>query len=308
VTLATTVALSLVMTAAVSLATTVALSLVMTVTVPRVMSWLRLCSRPRRNCARCAAPSRHGAGGVMRDFLLRTLRVPPEPDLPPGDPRYVRTFRAGRGYYRYRLIIWLLRQAGTISGFVAGYFFVVVITSEIGLASRWQLFEMVGIAVMLAQIPVSFVVMKMNYELRWYMLTDRSLRIRSGILNVREQTMMFANVQNISVRQNPVQRIFGISNVAVRTAGGGSGGGGYPPGSGTQESGMHEAVFEGVDNAEEIRAVIRDRIRRQRDAGLRDPEDAAPPEDAGDAADPVLAAAHVLRDEARSLRAALAAD
>jgi uncharacterized membrane protein YdbT with pleckstrin-like domain len=158
------------------------------------------------------------------------------------------------------------------------------------------------------QIPVSFALMRLNYELRWYMLTDRSLRIRSGILSVREQTMMFANVQNISVRQNPVQRVFGISNVAVRTAGGGSGGGGYPPGSGTQESGMHEAVFEGVDNAEEIRAVIRDRIRRQRDAGLGDPEDVVLPERTGDAADPVLAAAHVLRDEARSLRAVLAAD
>jgi uncharacterized membrane protein YdbT with pleckstrin-like domain len=243
---------------------------------------------------------------LMRDFLLRMLRVPPQPDPPPGDPQRLHTFRAGRGYYRYRMMMWLLTQAGTVAGALAGYFFVVVVIDEIGIASRWLRFAgVVGIAGVLAQIPISFAVMKLNYELRWYMLTDRSLRIRNGILGVREQTMMFANVQNISILQNPIQRIFGIANVAVRTAGGGTGGG-YPPGAGTQGSGMHEAVFEGVDNAEEIRAVIRDRIREQRDAGLGDPEDVHP-EHQDETADPVLAAARVLRDEARSLRATFAA-
>jgi uncharacterized membrane protein YdbT with pleckstrin-like domain len=243
----------------------------------------------------------------MRDFLLRILRVPPQPDPPPGDPERLRTFRAGRGYYRYRMIMWLLKQAGTVTGALAGYLFAVVVIDEIGIASRWlNVIGAVGIAGVLAQIPISFAVMKLNYELRWYMLTDHSLRIRNGIVSVREQTMMFANVQNISIRQNPIQRIFGISNVAVRTAGGGGTGGGYPPGAGTQGSGMHEAVFEGVDNAEEIRAVIRDRIREQRDAGLGDPEDILP-EHADGTADPVLAAAHVLRGEARSLWATFAA-
>jgi uncharacterized membrane protein YdbT with pleckstrin-like domain len=244
---------------------------------------------------------------LMRDFLLRMLRVPPQPDTPPGDPQRLHTFRAGRGYYRYRMMMWLLTQAGTVAGALAAYFFVVVVIDEIGIASRWLRFVgVVGIAGVLAQIPISFAVMKLNYELRWYMLTDRSLRIRNGILSVREQTMMFANVQNISILQNPIQRIFGIANVAVRTAGGGGTGGGYPPGAGTQGSGMHEAVFEGVENAEEIRAVIRDRIREQRDAGLGDPED-APAEHAEGTADPVLAAARVLRDEAASLRATFAA-
>ena len=47
----------------------------------------------------------------------------------------------------------------------------------------------------------SFAVLRLDYEKRWYIVTDRSLRIREGVLNVREMTVMFANIQNVSVMQ-----------------------------------------------------------------------------------------------------------
>jgi hypothetical protein len=62
---------------------------------------------------------------------------------------------------------------------------------------------------------------------------------------------------------------------------------------------MHVAYFRGVDNAEEIRDLLREGVRLQRDAGLGDPDD-----ERGDAG----AAAAELLAEARALRKTLAPD
>lgn len=67
---------------------------------------------------------------------------------------------------------------------------------------------------------------------------------------------------------------------------------------------MHEAYFHGVDNAEEIRAAIRDRVKLHRDAGLGDPDEPEPHFDAPRDEGP-LVAAHTLLHEVRELRRAL---
>src|SRR5207249_3022813 len=64
-------------------------------------------------------------------------------------------------------------------------------------------------------------VLRLDYEKRWYVVTDRSLRIREGVVKVREMTVNFANIQNISISQGPLQRILGIADLRVDTAGGG---------------------------------------------------------------------------------------
>ncbi|MBI2686294.1 MAG: hypothetical protein HYX27_08255 [Acidobacteria bacterium] len=43
----------------------------------------------------------------MKETLLRLLRVPPEPSPPDGSPESIRIFRAGRNYYRWRLLVTL---------------------------------------------------------------------------------------------------------------------------------------------------------------------------------------------------------
>src|SRR5690606_27807041 len=116
--------------------------------------------------------------------------------------------------------------------------------------------------------------LRLDFELRWYIVTDRSLRIREGLTTIREQTMTFANIQNISVRQGPLQLLLGIAGVEVRSAGGG--GGRKTSGSGEHKRDMHVGLFRGVDNAQALRAAVLDRIRRHRDAGLGDPDDETP--------------------------------
>lgn len=172
-----------------------------------------------------------------------------------------------------------------------------------------ELAELAGIAGFVLQLPFTFAAVRLDWELRWYIVTDRSLRIRAGIWAMQESTMSFANLQQVEVSQGPFQRLLGIADVRVQSAGGGSGG---EHGKGAGES-LHTGVFHGVDNASEIRDLILERLRQFRQAGLGDPDDhhAAPieppslgAESTSAAPSDSLAAAHVLLAEARALRAA----
>jgi uncharacterized membrane protein YdbT with pleckstrin-like domain len=258
-------------------------------------------------------------GERFRQLLLRVLKVPAEPSAPPGDPELVRTFRASPHYFRYKVAVWLMKQASAFIGLLVSYYFFrnfFFVFQAFG--GHWiGVVELIAIAVFIAQLPFSYALLRLDFEMRWYILSDRSLRIREGTLSVHEQTMAFANIQNLSVRQNPLQRLFGISTVVVRAAGGGSGTSQKGP-HGAASSGSHEATFEGVDNAEQIRTAIRERIRLHRDAGLGDPDDtsrerrpaapaaalrhgAAPAVSLG----PAIEAAHRLLGEATRLRTEL---
>ena len=54
----------------------------------------------------------------VKRLLLRVLRVPPEPHPPSGSPESIRTFRASRNYYRYKLFGWGLKQLGALVGVI----------------------------------------------------------------------------------------------------------------------------------------------------------------------------------------------
>jgi uncharacterized membrane protein YdbT with pleckstrin-like domain len=147
---------------------------------------------------------------------------------------------------------------------------------------------------------VGWMLVYLDYELRWYMLSDRAIRIREGIVTVREKTMALANIQNISIKQGPLQRLLGIADVEVKTAGGG-GQAGDSHKKGTHPEPMHVGYFRGVTNAEEIRDLVREGVRRQRDAGLGDPDEVHAP--VGE--DDLPAAVAELLAQARALRAAV---
>lgn len=120
--------------------------------------------------------------------------------------------------------------------------------------------------------------------------------------------MSFANVQQVVVSQGPLQRLLSIADVRVQSAGGG---GGQREGHGETES-LHTGVFHGVDNANQIRDLILDRLRQFRATGLGDPDESTPT--VASLAEPpplttttldVTAAARELVTEARALRQSL---
>lgn len=236
---------------------------------------------------------------AVRGPLLRILRVPAEPQIPAG--ANTRVFRAAPAYFRYRLALWALTQVGGVIGLLLGLFGLsraILNADHSGVVIALRALEAFALIAFLLQLPLSLLVLRLDFDMRWYILSDRSLRIREGILKVREKTITFANIQHISIRQNPLQRILRIADVLVQTAGGG------PSSGGQMGEGMHEAYFHGVDNAEEIRTAIRDRVRKHRDAGLGDPDEPEPMFDVPEEQRPVIAARTLLH-EVRELRRAL---
>lgn len=217
-------------------------------------------------------------------------------------------FRAAQGYWRYRMTGWAIFAAVALGAALLPL--VIAIAAWSRHPDNAVIMACVGVvilALVAGALTVSWITVRLDYDYRWYLLTDRSLRVREGVWIVREMTITFANVQNLSVEQGPLQRFFGISNVKVETAGGGGGGGhhgGHQPG-----RSLHTAWLRGVDNAEEVKALIQGRIRGLRDAGLGDTDDRAPlaSPGRGPAAAGVAQAVAGMVAEARGLREAVTA-
>jgi membrane protein YdbS with pleckstrin-like domain len=326
-------------------------------------------------------------------FVLRWLKVPPEPHPPFGDPASLRVFRAGRNYYRLRMAGWAfaelvafagiifwafvfvsveetariekLRRAATAEvvaaheatlaeqanqtlasiktsgesllkpedqaaskgakkpvrrrvrlggwdGFIQAFVEIAIALPPWAFPILWAL-KVIGLAAYLLQLPLTYAVRRLDFEMRWYVVTDRSLRIRTGVWSIQEATMSFANLQQVEVSQGPLQRLLGLADVKVQSAGGSD----NPHRKGQED--LHTGHFHGVENAHEIRDLIQARLRRFRESGLGDPEEmrqaaqvaAAEQRVAPGATSPagghsdVLAAARELAAEAKALRVAL---
>jgi membrane protein YdbS with pleckstrin-like domain len=227
--------------------------------------------------------------------LLGLMKVPGEPHPPAGSTGSIRIFRSGRNYYRWRLVVWLSANLGILM-------LVTILVFALSRATRaappWgrfvaETFAALLVTGFLGSLLFTFLQQRLNYELRWYIVTDRCLRVRSGIMNVHELTTTFANVQEIRLLSGPLQKLLGLADVEVHSAGGGSGGKGSPGG--------HVARFEGVDNAPEIRDFMLARLQQYRDSGLGEKETAH----SIATGEGTIAAARAVLAEARALRAAL---
>ena len=299
----------------------------------------------------------------LRTLLLRVLKVPPEPEPPFGAPGSLRVFRAGRNYYRLRLLGWGVGQVGPLVGIIFSLWFLsqvktaaekahghqtattnaapasvaatngVAHTQPSPNASRrgeqWKgptrerlarliagwpgwvfpllaFLEFAGLAVYFIQLFLTYAAVRLDYELRWYVVTDRSLRLRSGVWTVQEMTMSYANLQQVMVSQGPIQGLLGIADLRVESAGGGGGGSAHERHHGQGDS-LHTGVFHGIEHATEVRDLILARLRSFRETGLGDPDELPAPPPTAEAAGPneVLMAAHNLLAETRALRTAL---
>lgn len=224
----------------------------------------------------------------LKRLILPLLKVEERQPVPPaGRHEMFRVFRACPAYLAYNLLFWKLYAVLWALGVLAGSVLLLVI-------SVWfipLIVLLVGIATFKAS--VFYATTRLNYDMRWYVITERSLMIREGVWITREITLTFANAQNVRVKQGPLQRLFGFSNVELDTAGGG-GGGGHE---GSASTKPHHAVLRGLDEPAHVRDLILDQLRRHRTAGLGDPDE-----------HPALDAALLreIRDEAQKLRRALA--
>ena len=199
--------------------------------------------------------------GVWR-FVTNWMSVPPvPPELVGADDDLINAFRPAEGYLRYRkLFFWIglvLIDTALIGAWVA-----LLIALPIAGIVLAPLFWFV---IIVPDILV-YIGLHLRYDTTWYVLSDRTLRLRRGIWTIQEVTITYENIQNVSIRQGPIQRYFGISDVMVETAGGGGQVGAH----GQQSLGGHHGLLEGISNPTEVRELIMAKWRAAKSAGLGD--------------------------------------
>ena len=240
----------------------------------------------------------------FKNVVLNLLKVPPEPEAPAGSPGSVQVFRAAPNFYKLSLIRWGLKQLSALIAIIVALTVWHLFGDQIPSGVRHVvILHLILPALFVMFLPFTYALVWLDYQMRWYIVTDRSLRIRSGVWRVREMTMTFANIQQITIHQGPLQRLLGISDLQVTTAGGG---GHSPVEQGMKHraaESMHLGFFHGIDNAEQIRDLMLDRLRHLRDTGLGDPDEIHHEEPITTSAEsPLFGAAHELLTEARALR------
>jgi membrane protein YdbS with pleckstrin-like domain len=195
------------------------------------------------------------------------FKVPEEPSTLPAAGEPVRSLRPSPGYLRYlKFLFWVALIPGDILP-VVGWIAVSIAVPVLGVVLALPF-----LALMVLPDVFAYVGIHLRYDTTWYVLTDRSLRIRRGIMTIHETTISFENVQNVEVRQGPLQRYFGIADVLVTTAGGGVASHGKGQ---TSSLGAHIGILQGLDDAEAVRNQILASVERTRTTGLGDERPAA---------------------------------
>jgi uncharacterized membrane protein YdbT with pleckstrin-like domain len=227
-------------------------------------------------------------------WIQARLRVPPYPQPPEGSPESIQVFHPGRNYYTFCLVIWFVSHLLILMALLAVHVLVSKSFPSVPEWAKitWRSIEVLAALAFAASVVFTFLSQRLKYALCWYIVTDRSLRIRRGVLSVQELTMTFSNIQEIRVTAGPLQNLLRIADVEVQSAGGGS----------EKGSEGHIGRFKGVSNANAIRDLMVERLRQYRDSGLGEPAPHNVPasDHAIDAARAVLAAARALREQLAS--------
>jgi membrane protein YdbS with pleckstrin-like domain len=201
---------------------------------------------------------------ATKGLALWIMKAPTRPPDPPaGSHDELKIYRASPRFLTYKLLgFWLIFSANWLIAW--GIFFA-------GLIAREPPLVAIGVILMpiLAVIQFCFYfAVRIDYDMRYYIVTDRSLRVREGAFIVKEKTLSFANVQNIRIVQGPILRLFGIWHLKVDTAGGGA------VEKGHHGSNAHRVQMAGIEDAHEVRDLIQEHLRRRGfSAGLGDPDD-----------------------------------
>ena len=194
-----------------------------------------------------------GVWGVLTQYFC--LPDGP-PNLPVLEGEEVQYLRPSVEYLEYqKFLFWI------------GLFAIDIVLSSLWIALSmysvwWAIFTApLWIVIIVAPDVVAYISIHLRYDTTWYVLTDRSMRIRRGIWNIYETTITFENIQNVHINQGPIQRWFGFANLMVMTAGGGGGAEGVA-------NGCHLGLLEGLNNAAELRERIL--AKSQKGSGLGD--------------------------------------
>jgi membrane protein YdbS with pleckstrin-like domain len=197
--------------------------------------------------------------GIQR-ALFDFLQVPEgPPEAPPGRSEWTRTFRPDPAYLRY------LKLGAVVFSVFLGFVIVFIVAMAMAATEGHPVGLLLGGLVLLlgvGLIGLNLLGIRLSYDATWYVMTDEAVRNRRGLWVLKENTVSFDNVQNLSVRQGPLQRYFGIEDLVIETAASGG------ATSNDQTAQAQSLQIVGVRNASELRDRIAQRMRLTGGSGL----------------------------------------
>lgn len=226
---------------------------------------------------------------LLKPIFLPLLKLDlTAPHLPEGTS-LVRSLKPSEQWLAYRYLQTLF---GFLNQFIGVGIGVIALVAKF---RGWGLLIALGVfAVEGFLIGLALVTTRVDFELRHYLVGDRSLRVAQGAWKREEVTLSYANVQNIEVNQGPLERLFGFKSLTISTAGADT-----TPGA----ENSHLVTMVGLQDADELRSLILGMLKQQRDTGLGETGAAHPNATGLSLArlNEVKAAALALRDAARSV-------
>ena len=112
----------------------------------------------------------------MQTQILGLMRVPAEPHPPDGSSGSIRIFRCGRNYYRWRLLVWLSANLGVlilIAILLSALYRAIQVAPPLGRVAAEAAAALL-VTGFLCSLLFTFLQQHLNFELRWYIVTDLS--------------------------------------------------------------------------------------------------------------------------------------
>ena len=149
--------------------------------------------------------------GTFGRLIAWGLRIPSEPaEIPVDSGELIKSFHPSPNWLRLRRLQIIV---GTLVALLVNVavFFAQMMTSS-SFTPLVSIFEWSNINLFLAPIFLlaglfRLITLRLQYDCTWYVLTERALRIRRGLILIRETTITYANIQNISLQQGPLESI-----------------------------------------------------------------------------------------------------
>ena len=169
--------------------------------------------------------------------LFRWLRLSLEPPAPVADAQLQQILRPGHRAHQLHLLKWVGAQLSALVGVVlllTAFDFTQWLPRGLGFLEvfmRWDdltdflpaEWRWVGVTLAvggyLVQLPVSFLSLWAKWRTTWYVVTDQGVQLRHGLWTTHETSLRFANIQQVTLKQGPLQRVLGLADVVLSTAG-----------------------------------------------------------------------------------------
>lgn len=173
--------------------------------------------------------------------LFRWLRLSLTPPTPIAGARVQQVLQPGLRAYQLRLLKWAAAQLSALAGVVlllTAFDFTqwlppwLSVLEYIEYFAWWDDFtdflpvewRWLGAALtmsgFLVQLPLSFLSLWAERRTTWYVISDQGVQLQHGLWTTHETSLRFANIQQVTLRQGPLQRLLGLADVVVSTAGG----------------------------------------------------------------------------------------